>query len=278
MRTHIQRVGPEDAAELLAHNPRNRPVSEKKVEELARTITGGDWRLTHQGIALLPGGDLLDGQHRLRAIVRAGRAVDLMVTVLDEDLFDVIDTGRPRNARDALHLAGVSWSNNLPAPIRLVSHYRGPLSAAPMRGSQVKLTNRAIVQLALGQPAYAELAPTAERLAISMGRRGLASGLLAALVVLHEDAPRLAEEQREFAERIAEPILLTSNHPILSLRRWLTVSVGQAPKDQGQLTMYGTLRAWNAYVEGRQLARILVRLGRDSAPKVSQGQPIAGTA
>ena len=38
---------------------------------IARDMKAGHWRLTHQGIAFDPAGVLIDGQHRLWAIVES---------------------------------------------------------------------------------------------------------------------------------------------------------------------------------------------------------------
>lgn len=271
MKTEVREVGPEEAERMLRKNTRNRPVIQRRVDDLVGSINNGDWKLTHQGIAVLPDGQILDGQHRLMAIARADKPVTIMVTELDEDVFDVIDTGRARTPRDVLALAGIPWAQRVPAAIRLVEHYRSPGSSQFMGGSQARLSNHMYLVRAQEQPAFVEWAPVAERAAVSMGRRGLVTGLLAAMVVLEEDAPKLVSSRTEFFNKIIDPVMLTETSPILALRRWLTVTVSEAPRGRAQIAMYGTIRAWNAYVEQRPLGRIAVRLDRDGAPRVSVG-------
>jgi hypothetical protein len=83
-------------------NQRN--LSALRVSGYSREMVAGRWRLTHQGIALDPQGRLLDGQHRLRAVLEAdlsqpGIVVPMMVTVgVPRDTFAVMDSGRPRSA------------------------------------------------------------------------------------------------------------------------------------------------------------------------------------
>ena len=76
-------------------------------ERLARDMRDGKWMLTHEGIAFSSNGRLLDGQHRLRAIVLAGIPVEMFVwfNVPPQALL-AINHGRRRNLVDALGLSG----------------------------------------------------------------------------------------------------------------------------------------------------------------------------
>jgi hypothetical protein len=83
------------------------PVSKSTVQQLAGQIQRGEWQLTHQGIAFDEDGVLIDGQHRLAAIVKAGLTVRLTVAHgVRRTASTVMDTGRKRTGRDALALAG----------------------------------------------------------------------------------------------------------------------------------------------------------------------------
>lgn len=268
MKTEIETVTPQRASELLRQNRSNRPVVKRRVDMLAQAIVDGQWKVTHQGVALLPDGELLDGQHRLMAVQQSGKSVKMMVTTLDENVFDVIDTGRPRSARDALALAGVTWAQRLPAAIRLVDHYRGPGADGAIGGSS-RLTNHDYVVIAKQVPLYEAYAPSAERIANALGRRGLATGLLAAMVAIAEDAPNARSAQHEFWRRLENPEMLPAGSPVLALRRWLTVTWPDITRARGQMGMYGTIRAWNAYVDGRELHRLQVQA--EKAPEVSPG-------
>lgn len=99
-------VTPRLAAKWLAQsNSDNRRVRLKHVEELATKLTAGEWKLTHQGIAFSKTDRLLDGQHRLMAIVQAGLPAELVVwRGCDEDMFGVLDHGLNRTVEDELRL------------------------------------------------------------------------------------------------------------------------------------------------------------------------------
>src|SRR5438105_15160569 len=99
MRSRVQTITPKKAQEYLGRNTANRPLSQRTVRDFAQAMRRGEWRVTHQGIAFDTTGALVDGQHRLAALVEA--AVPEGVTVMTDvpvGAFDVLDTGKRRTA------------------------------------------------------------------------------------------------------------------------------------------------------------------------------------
>jgi hypothetical protein len=107
VRSRVQKISPEKAIELLAANTANRPFSRSTVQAFAEAMRRGDWLVTHQAIAVGSNGVLVDGQHRLAAVIEADLPVEMTVfTEVEPDTFDVLDTGRRRNAADVLAIEG----------------------------------------------------------------------------------------------------------------------------------------------------------------------------
>lgn len=116
MKTIAQLITPEQAAEWLRPtvNRDNRPLRQDHVAYLAREICDGRWQATHQGIAFSSTGRLLDGQHRLAAIVSAGKSVTMAVTTgLDDEAFSAIDCGLKRASYDRIHMVDDQRQNKL---------------------------------------------------------------------------------------------------------------------------------------------------------------------
>ena len=116
MKTTVQTITPEQAAAWLhpSINTENRPLRQDHVAYLAKEIIEGRRATTHQGLAFALSGRLLDGQHRLAAIVRAGKAIDMPVTTgLDEDAFRAIDCGLKRANYDRIHFVDDQNQNRL---------------------------------------------------------------------------------------------------------------------------------------------------------------------
>lgn len=73
-------VTPEKAAVWIGNNPHNRPAKQSRVAELAEFMKQGKWiENTDFPIEVLDTGELLNGQHRLTAIMQSG--VSLLMTV-----------------------------------------------------------------------------------------------------------------------------------------------------------------------------------------------------
>jgi len=72
-------VTPEMAAEWLKKNKGNRPVIKAAVSAYARDMQAGKWRPVHQPIAFDARNNLVDGQHRLHAIVKSGECIRMCV-------------------------------------------------------------------------------------------------------------------------------------------------------------------------------------------------------
>jgi hypothetical protein len=106
MRFEVVEVTPALAADLLSRNyPENRELREHKCAHLARAIDSGKFLLTHQAIAVSPVPErwLLDGQHRLRSIILANRAVKLVVAWdVPVEAYSVLDSGMSRTISERL--------------------------------------------------------------------------------------------------------------------------------------------------------------------------------
>lgn len=105
-------VTPDMATRWLRANFRNRAVSDDTVLAYARDMLAGRWQPTHQGIAFNDRDQLIDGQHRLMAVVRIAKPVRMMVTFglpsqiagAEMTTMDCVDRGRTRSVGDQLKI------------------------------------------------------------------------------------------------------------------------------------------------------------------------------
>lgn len=101
MRTLLIEITPSKAAEILERNVQNRKISYAKVDQYSRDMASGNWEETHEGIAFAEDGTLIDGQHRLLAIVKTGCAIKLNVTYgMSDSARTKINSGKPRSIKD----------------------------------------------------------------------------------------------------------------------------------------------------------------------------------
>lgn len=95
---------------------KNRALRANAVKEYTATLLEGRWLVTHQGMGFNVDNVLVDGQHRLHAIVASGVSMTVYVQRgLPRDVFGAIDGGAKRNIKDLYTIAGGRAGNNVVA-------------------------------------------------------------------------------------------------------------------------------------------------------------------
>lgn len=84
--SEVKEIGPKEAAEMLEKNIDNRKVKPSKVQQYALYMKNDLWRENGETILVTEDGFLLNGQHRLQAIIASGTTqAFLIVTVVPVD-------------------------------------------------------------------------------------------------------------------------------------------------------------------------------------------------
>lgn len=103
--TEIVTVTPDMAAEMLEKNTLNRNLSYSVVSKYAQVMKYGRWKTNGSTIVFAEDGTLLDGQHRLWAVIEANRPVQfLIVRNAEKDSILTLDTGKTRNSQNILQM------------------------------------------------------------------------------------------------------------------------------------------------------------------------------
>lgn len=124
---HVERilVTPNVAQAWLDKNAKNRKMSSSHVGKLARDMAKGRWRYSGEAIKFDGAGNLIDGQHRLAACVKADTPFETLVIYnLAGDAQVVLDSGKSRSASDVMSLDGAHYANHLAAACRLLAAER----------------------------------------------------------------------------------------------------------------------------------------------------------
>ncbi|MBR4552878.1 MAG: hypothetical protein IKO20_04060 [Bacteroidaceae bacterium] len=151
-------ITPEIAAEYLKRNTFNRPLIKRAVKIYADTIRKGQWLLTSQGISFNKNGELIDGQHRLSAIIEADMPVEMLVfRGVSNAAFQVLDTGKNRNAGQILAMAGVKSAQGMASVLRWTYNYDNHIALFDAGRNYKTLTNKDILQRYLANPVYYDL-------------------------------------------------------------------------------------------------------------------------
>lgn len=251
MKINVMDVSPEQASEWLKNNDHNRNLNAKIVADYARQMTDGRWHLNGEAIKISEDGVLLDGQHRLAAVVASGVSIEmLLVEGLPTETQDTMDSGRKRTAADVLSIKGETNANVLASVARRAwmwdrGNYKFTNSSTPSASEIQEMLER-----------YPSLRRSAEiGVRINNGFRpasatvtGVSHHLL--MMVIESDAA-------EFFARLETGADLKAGHPILTLRERLIrdrVGTRKVPFHLG-VALY--IRSWNALREGREITRLV---------------------
>lgn len=254
----IVTLSPEDAMHMLESNASNRPLNDQHVRRIARQIAEGKWRFNGDTIKISTGNDILDGQHRLWAIIEAKIPVEtIVVRGIEPDAFATIDTLRkPRSGADVLALLGadrhrvvlstaLQWLTRWQR--KCLEEYRAPAN---------RIENSDVEQAFRDNPGMARAAESANKL------RGLANpGLIAFFYfVLTNRNPDLAERMMHTLEN---PAGVGINDPFFRLRGYFTSD--KARKDP-LTTIALMIKAANAAHKGGEI-RVLSWRTQGSFPE-----------
>lgn len=88
-------INPSEAEAYLKNNAMHRKIKQKKVDAYMKEMVDGKWRLNGKALIFDSNGRLLNGQHRLSAVVQSGTTLTtLVVRGVDPSVLET----NPKNA------------------------------------------------------------------------------------------------------------------------------------------------------------------------------------
>lgn len=224
-------ITPEAAAAMLQRNNHNRPLKRQNIARFARAITDGNWKLQPNGIGIDINGDILDGQHRLLAIIKAGISVPMvLVTGLDPEAFKVTDTGARRSGADTLAVEDFANANLLAAVGYMIYNY-----FRVTKTGSVNLKSRAenyeLHELALTYPKLSQVVAEAKLLyRTSEPKRFIEPRLIGYTMALYSAR---YPQVRDWLESILTGMGLEPNSPLTAYRNRLLADMVSGAKSHG---------------------------------------------
>ncbi|MFD0035827.1 hypothetical protein ACFVJK_48330 [Streptomyces sp. NPDC127172] len=248
----IATITPDKAREMLRRNTHNRPIREARVHAYTRLMTGGLWHLNGEAIKIATDGTILDGQHRLLAVVKSGITIKtLVVTGLPMEAQETMDGGAKRSTGDVFSLRGEQNSAMLASVARKVWLW----DSGDKRFSSKESPSSPELAALLGQ--HSGLRRSAD---IAMRTYQTFRCIPPSIVgAAHHLASRIAPDDATwFFQRLGDGAELSLRHPVLTLR-----TKAMADKDARREVTDGrhmahVMRAWNAVRDGKTLAVIQI--------------------
>jgi hypothetical protein len=249
---------PELAAQYLGRVNVQRRLKPTTVAGYASDMMAGRWEEDTNAIVLNDDGDLVNGQHRLTAVVQSDCTVGFWVrrgAPLESILR--MDQGAPRAGGDQLAILGMTSGHQLHAIARVVLNYR----ACPGKVWNTPLLTT-ITKSLVTDEAYtnADTYISANHAIGHWPRIRCNRSVAGALhVLIHQDSNH-ADGWEEFSTGVVSGAGLGPADPRLALRNfWIRPDRGRGFGAR-QAELFATIRAWNGYVRDEELK--LLRMPR----------------
>lgn len=268
-----EKVTPERAQRWLAQNiANNRPLMQKRVKTYAHDMRAGRWQAIPAPIIFDKDGRLIDGQHRLAAMVESRATLTLLVARgSDIDAQRVIDTGSNRAVGQIVHMAGHANGNDLATLARMVWSWEHGYRGASVYTPPIQPSPTEVLYV-IGE--HPELPNTIKASwAAYTAMRGAAKSTYAFSYWLfaRKHGPSAAEffAALETGAGLLEgsPILLLRDRLIREARATRQASGAAGGKSKRQYILALFIKAWNAYRCGASL-RVLKFTESEEFPEV----------
>lgn len=257
MITSVETVTPSLAREFLERNTRNRKLVASTVEAYATDMKHGKWILTNQGIGFDKDGNLIDGQHRLAAVILANKPIEMLICSElgngNNEAQMAVDTGKPRSIGDLLKL--VYDIPNATTQAAIINNIINLI----IRGNRRKLTANITWDLRKFYKNQIDL--VLSNASHSSASRGLKHSTVLAVFVFA--AVSFPDEVVAFERKYFSGELLSSNDPEMVLRNYMMARVSYGIT--GELTRQSMRnRAFTCLkysLEGKKLYKLINSTG-----------------
>lgn len=232
-------VDPATAARWLDRNGANRNVRPVIVNKYATDMAAGLWCLTGAPIQFDANGTLLDGQHRLAAIVKSGVTVPMFVVEgLPVEAQPYMDIGAKRTVADQLGIAGYQNSATLASGARIALAW----TTDQLRDRMELISDAQIREFVKANPEIADAA----KFAAALEGAPLAASMICAVTWRLLDVGHTQERVHGFFTAVAEMRSDGPGDPKYALLHRLNAARRTRERIKSTVALSMVVRAFNA--------------------------------
>ena len=261
IRSQVEKITPEVATKILegSSDIKNRNVNEGHVDWLASQMKSGKWYLNGEAIILDDEGQLVDGQHRLWAVVKSEVTIESLVTRgVDRKGFASIDTGAARTLANVLGIVGEKYAAAMASALSWT--YRHDLGKMFSASKAVGFSHQ--VGLTVIRK-YPEIRDSAEEVSKMTAKSQILKGVPPSTLIFlhHRFSTHAKEKATEFFETLGDLRFDSAGTPtrILRdqiLRRKAEVRGGGGGSKTPPLEMMAFfIKAWTDFLSGHKPGR-----------------------
>ena len=254
MNIQVTKINPVSAQDILDMNTANRKLNQNRISFLANQMEKGKWDSNGDSIRISKNNVLMDGQHRLHAIIKSGVEIEtLLITGLEFDVFKTIDTGKSRSGGDVLSVIGQKNTRNLAAALLVVEDL---MTGNTGFSRKIKVSNEDVL----------EMFEKYRGIEVFISNKQKVKFMIPSVAnALHYIFYKINPEKcTMFFDHLETGAGLEAFSPIRLLRERLidnTISKGKMTK---KYMIALSIKAWNAFVDGRALKSLRFRDSGDN--------------
>ena len=265
MKIKLELITPKIAQMYLKNNNQNRKLRTGYLARYIDDMSNGRWMEgTSETIKISKKGNVLDGQHRFRAIIATGISIECVVAYdLDEEIFKVLDTGALRSASDIFGIAKIKYSSQMPAIIAKYSAFSKGIIGNTERTIGIKPSNNQLMEIYISnEEMWLDIVRASERWYEAFNKIitvKLIGGFYAAI----KDSNRSESFMNELCtgENITNPIIKVLRQKLLQDR----LSTKKIPSSLKEAYL---IKSWNMYAKNINVSLLKFDYEREEYPKI----------
>lgn len=255
IKVRIVEITPQLAEILMSRNTNNRPINNSNVNYLIKEIKSGNWKLNGESIKIDKDGNMIDGQHRLTAIIKTGVSLSLFImSGFKSEIFTVLDTGRKRQGSDALSTHGVLNASTMASTIKHIIQFEN-LSYSETGAAGRTISNQGMIE-------YYDANSESLTKSVAFGKKHyvncnkiLTPSLIAVFHYLFEKKSEV--ECEIFLTTLCSGLGLEAQSPINVLRNKLIANLGDKKNTLKQsVVVKYVIVAWNKFRKGESCKQL----------------------
>lgn len=254
-------ITPELAARWLERVPEEqRSMRDNAVDRFAQDMRTSNWRIDYSPYHFSKEGELINGQHRLQAIIESHVTLEDQVVVfgMDRDDYELLDQGSKRTFADTLRWHRFANPNVVSSLVH--KYYYWTMNGTFMKANEAP-TQRELLQIANNYQEEMYASIKAGQMVANRVKPFTNTVVATAHLLCHRIEPNDADA---FFGRLADGEELSRGNAIHTLRnRWAVNAAKQREKPNANAQAAHLLKAWNYWRDGRTVQVLLWKSGGD---------------
>lgn len=255
----VETIDKKIAKNWLSLNEKNRKINEKRVRKYVDDMNNGRWRIVPDAIGFNRKGKLINGQHRLTAFLKSElNTIDFFVMEgLEDDSFDVTDSGKVRNGGDVLSALGYQYSTSLASTARYMYNFDRYNLSENSVAAKAYVGNNDIIDTVESHPGLVECHYEVYKMKKSHSRTIPELNFLIFVYYVYSSVGSSAARQaQEFCKQVIRGANLNETDPSFVLREKLFSDQHSKNKMDKIERCALILKAFNAHMKGQSMQRL----------------------